>query len=291
MVYKAEIPPKRAYVGTTFDSTRWNEFQPRVGDTVVNTPPKSGTTWTQSILALLISGDPMVDAQTSMKSPWIDISIRDIAEVMARLEAQEHRRQVKSHTPFDGLPIWREVRYIAVYRHPIDVHFSFRKHVRNMNRDIHAEHFPEDLNESFRIFLEGEHDEGASLWSIVQHYRKTLALEPRENLIRLHYADMTRDLEGAVAKIADHVGISHSPDLLAELVDAARFDNMKANADRFTPSAGQEFWQKDAGFFDSASSNKWVGRLTEEQLGAYDARISSLLGEEERKWLEWGNDA
>jgi len=285
---KAPIPAQRAYIGNISDSTRWNDFQPRVGDIVVNTPPKAGTTWTQSILALLISGDPLVDAQTAMKSPWIDIHVREIAEVIARLEAQDHRRHVKSHTPFDGLPIWSELRYIAVYRHPIDIHFSYRSHVRNMNRDIEGALMPEDLAESFAIFVEGDHDDAASLWSIINHYRNTLALEPRENLIRLHYADMTRDLDGAVARIAEHVGISHPPELMAQLVDAARFDSMKANAHRFTPSAGQNFWQKDAGFFDSATSNKWEGKLSEAQLAAYDARISSLLGDSERLWLEWG---
>lgn len=124
------VPPEpalRDYKDTLTDSRRWGAFTPRDGDIVVSTPPKCGTTWTQAILAMLITGDPLVDAQTSMKSPWIDISFRDVAEVMARLEAQEHRRQVKTHTPFDGVPYWPQMRYITVYRHPIDVHFSFSK--------------------------------------------------------------------------------------------------------------------------------------------------------------------
>jgi len=286
---RPQIAPIRDYLGEVTDSTRWRAFSPRVGDIVVNTPPKAGTTWTQSILALLISGDPEVDAQTSMKSPWIDIKFRDLTEVMARLEAQEHRRQVKSHTPFDGLPIWSEVRYITVYRHPIDSHFSMRKHVQNMTHDIHSDHMPDDLNESFRIFVEGDHDEAASLHSIVEHYRNTVVLEPRENLMRLHYADMLRDLEGAVARIAAFVGISHPPELMAQLVDAARFDNMKANAHRFTPSAGQGFYHQDSGFFDSATSNKWEGKLSDDQLAAYEARVSDMLPEDERRWLEWGS--
>lgn len=286
----APEPAQRDYVDTLTDSTRWGAFSPRSGDIVVSTPPKSGTTWTQGILALLISGDPAVDAQTSMKSPWIDINIRDVAEVMARLEAQDHRRHVKTHTPFGGIPVWEELRYITVYRHPIDVHFSFRKHAANMKRELGAGLTSEDPSESFRIFLEGEHKEEASLFSIVEHYRGTLEREPRENLIRLHYADMLRDLTGAVARIAGHVGISHPPEVMAALVEAATFDSMKANANRFTPSAGQDFWRDDAAFFDSATSNKWEAKLTEADLAAYDARISTLLDPAERAWLEWGGD-
>ena len=64
---------------------------------------------------------------------------------------------------------------------------------------------------------------------------------------------------------------------------------MKANADRFTPSAGQGFWNSDAGFFDSASSNKWEGRLTEADLAAYGAVMDGALSPEDRRWLEWGS--
>ncbi|MGP6087686.1 sulfotransferase domain-containing protein [Antarctobacter jejuensis] len=288
MTHECE-PAQRSYQGDLTDSRRWDAFQPRAGDIVVSTPPKCGTTWTQAILAMLIAGDPLVDAQTSMKSPWIDINVRDLDEVMSRLEAQDHRRQVKTHTPFDGIPIWPHLRYITVYRHPIDVHFSFRKHVQNMAFDFGDEYYPDDLSEGFRLFLEGDHFDAVSLESILTHYRETLAREPRENLTRLHYADMTRDLPGTVARIAKHTGMTHPEPLLREVAEAAKFDNMKANANRFTPSAGQEFWRNDAEFFHSASSNKWEGKLTEDDLAAYEKRLSEALSPEDRHWLEWGS--
>ena len=282
-------PRQKSCVAEVSDSTRWDAFEPRPGDIVVTTPPKSGTTWTQSILAMLIAGDPAVNAETAYKSPWIDISIRSVEEVMERLAAQDHRRQVKTHTPFDGIPYWSGLRYISVYRHPIDVHFSFRKHNENMAMDALSDFFPEDIGEGFEMFLEGGYGDAASLSLIVQHYRCALELEPAENLIRLHYADMLRDLPGTVEAIAAHVGISHPPELIAQIVDAATFDSMKRNAHLYTPSAGKGFWQNDAGFFDSASSNKWVGKLSDAHLEAYDARMSELLTPEERAWLEWGS--
>ncbi len=287
MMIKPIEHAKTRYCSPISDSARWHAFEPRTGDIVVNTPPKSGTTWTQAILAMLIAADPEVDAQTSMKSPWIDICSRPLEDVMARLEAQEHRRQVKTHTPFDGLPYWNELRYIAVYRHPIDIHFSMRKHVRNMTSDIFDHLFSEDPSVSFRIFIEEQEGEG-SLQGIVTHYKESLARQSRENLLLLHYADMLRDLANAVDKIADHVGLSADPDLMSAIVDAAMFDRMKANAHRFTPSAGQGVWNQDAAFFDSGTSNKWEGQLTPDDLKAYDEVISALLSPDERDWLEWG---
>ncbi len=282
-------PARRRYGGKIADFSRWEIFAPRLDDIIVSTPTKSGTTWIQGILALLISGNPEVDADLTNKAPWLDISIPDVTEVMERLEAQTHRRQIKTHTPLDGIPIWSELRYISVYRHPIDVHFSFRKHVSNMNETVLQDCFPDDLSEGFAIFLEGEHRDGASLASIIDHYRSSLMFESHENFLRLHYADMLYDLRDAFRRIAAHVGISHPSELAEKLIQAATFKNMKANAERFALSAGQGFWNSDENFFDSASSNKWRGKLTEKDMEAYQARISTLLNSEEQRWLEWGN--
>ncbi len=283
-------PAARVFRDPVCDSTRWNAFRARAGDIVVTTPAKSGTTWTQGILAMLIAGDPQVDAELSMKAPWIDIKIRPLEEVMARLDAQEHRRQVKSHSPLDCIPWWAELHYITVYRNPIDMHFSSRKHMQNMSVDVGLTPLADDPRESFHAFLENA-DDHLGLPVLLDHYRATLARDGRENLLRLHYADMTRDLAGAVARIAAHTGLTQPPEVMAAIVEAARFDSMKANAARFTPSAGQGFWRSDAGFFDSARSNKWHGVLTEDDLAAYGAKVDAVLDTAERHWLEWGSGA
>lgn len=284
----AHEPALRFYSDRLTDSRRWTAYQPRDGDIVVSTPPKSGTTWTQGILAMLISGDPLVDAQTSLKSPWIDINTRDIAEVMARLDAQDHRRQVKTHTPFDGIPYWPQLRYITVYRHPIDVHFSFRAHVNNMPSGFAPELFPDDLSEGFRLFLEGDHLDAVSLEAILTHYRETLAREARENIMRLHYADMTRDLSTTVRRIAQHLGINHPTEVMEVITQSATFKSMKENAHRFAPAAGQNFWRTESEFFNTATSRKWEGKLTSDDLAAYETRISAALSASDRHWLEWG---
>ncbi len=102
---------------------------------------------------------------------------------------------------------------------------------------------------------------------------------------------MLANLDAAVARIAAHVGIDHPPELMAAVVNAATFESMKANAHRFTPSAGQDFWHREEGFFDSATSRKWEGQLTAEDLAAYESRMSDLLTSQERYWLEWGSGA
>jgi len=289
VMLRSPEPPKRHYDGKIADPARWNALEPRVGDIVVSTPTKSGTTWAQGILALLISGDPDVDAAISRDAPWIDINIPKQEEIIASLNAQTGRRQLKTHTPFDGIPLWPDLRYIAVYRHPIDVHLSFRRHVENMSQDVLEDIYPSDIHEGFRIFLEGNHRDGASLISIVDHYRSALTLAGRENFLCLHYADMTHNLASAFSQISEHVGISHPPSVMAKLINAVKFRSMKRSAERFAMSAREDFWRNDADFFDSGTSRKWIGLLSDDDIAAYDARMIELLNEDERQWLEHGN--
>ena len=48
--------------------------------------------------------------------PWFDGLIYDFAELSARPEAQSHRRNIKTHTPADGIPIVDTASYIVVSR-------------------------------------------------------------------------------------------------------------------------------------------------------------------------------
>ena len=86
------------------DSARWDGFDFRPGDIVISTPPKCGTTWTQMICALLVFQTTTFDQPLDLISPWLDMLTRERDDVVADLEAQTHRRFIKTHTPLDGLP-------------------------------------------------------------------------------------------------------------------------------------------------------------------------------------------
>jgi hypothetical protein len=65
-------------------------------------------------------------ARLPILSPWVDADLGlPASEVAEALAAQKGRRVVKTHTPADGFPIWEGVTVIAVYRHPLDVFFSY----------------------------------------------------------------------------------------------------------------------------------------------------------------------
>ncbi len=286
---------RKLYLGPLTDNRRWDMVNIRPDDVVVVTPPKCGTTWMQTIVALLLSGDPEVEPELATKMPWVDIRFREMSEVAERLEAMTHRRCMKSHTPMDGLPHHDCAQFICVFRHPLDAHFSYRRHLANIHMPFFSHWFPEDDTDgvTFRRFLdagaEGYDGDAAPLAHIIRHYKAALARAERPNVSMFHYADMTRDLPGTIARVADLLNITHPPHVFEQLVEAAGFDNMKAHAERFAPGGGTGFMKSDTDFFHSGTSGKWVDVLTDKEISAFDAVMDSCLTPEERAWLEYGS--
>src|SRR5947207_6536040 len=125
----------RRYRNLIMDSRRWDGFEFRVGDIVISTPSKCGTTWMQMICALLIFGDTRLPRPLTELSPWLDIQTDTIANVFAALAAQPHRRFIKTHTPLDGLPFDERVTYICVGRDPRAAAISSHQHLATMKRE------------------------------------------------------------------------------------------------------------------------------------------------------------
>src|SRR5579864_2036013 len=97
-------PALKRYRSVVSDSERWDGFVFRDDDIVISTPPKCGTTWMQMICALLIFQDPALPLPLTELSPWLHMQTAPAADVIAALEAQQHRRFIKTHTPLDGVP-------------------------------------------------------------------------------------------------------------------------------------------------------------------------------------------
>src|SRR4051812_49655293 len=85
------------------------------------------------ICALLVLGSPDLPARLAELSPWVDHTVEPVDDVFARLEAQRHRRFVKTHTPLDGIPLDHRATYVVVGRHPLDMAVSLYHHSANID--------------------------------------------------------------------------------------------------------------------------------------------------------------
>jgi aryl sulfotransferase len=105
-----------------FDSSRWNHVKLRDDDIIVATWAKSGTTLTQQMVAQLVSGGEDDGVAAMSSSPWVDVRfMMPLDALAAMLEAQTHRRCLKTHLPFEALPYSESVKYVYIGRDARDV--------------------------------------------------------------------------------------------------------------------------------------------------------------------------
>src|SRR3954453_3163365 len=116
---------RQVYRGIMTDGGRWDGLALRPGGIIIGPPRKGGTTWMQMLCALLVFDSAELDRPLSAISPWFDATTEDLDTVLAVLDAQQHRRFYKTHTPLDGIPFREDVTYICVGRAPRDVSVSF----------------------------------------------------------------------------------------------------------------------------------------------------------------------
>ena len=69
------LPATRRRQHVYDDSQRWERFTPRPDDIFITTPPKSGTTWMQGIVASLLWPHGDAPAPAFDLSPWLDARI------------------------------------------------------------------------------------------------------------------------------------------------------------------------------------------------------------------------
>ncbi|MGB5166412.1 MAG: sulfotransferase domain-containing protein [Woeseiaceae bacterium] len=288
-------PAVRSYRGSITDPLRWATWSPRKGDILVCTPPKCGTTWTQTMLAMLVNGSSDLSEKVPVLSPWVDADLGVSAdEVAATLAAQRGRRVVKTHTPADGFPIWDGVTVIAVYRHPLDIFFSLRKHQAN-KRVVKPDHpmslpVPDSIRRFVNEPVDRDDFDKDTLASLALHYSETVLSGRYPHLNVLHYSDMLRDGHRAVQDLARAAGIEAGAELIDQVAAATVFGAMKARAVDYAPVGGTGYWKSDAGFFDSASSGKWEGKLSPAEIDLFNTRLAELVPDEKaRTWLLAGD--
>jgi aryl sulfotransferase len=291
-----EVPTH--YRSVDEDSARWLGFPFRDGDIVISTRSKSGTTWAQMICALLVFGSPGLPAPLSELSPWLDWLITPRDEVVGRLSAQGHRRFIKTHTPLDGVPIDPRATYIVVARHPLDMAVSLYHQGDNLDHDRlrqltgHSEPVrPPSPRPPLREWLLSWIDQDVepnaqldSLPGVMWHLSDAWARRGEENIVLVHYDDLSTDLEGEMRRIAARLGISIPSQTWPELVEAATFDRMRARAPQLVPDPAGLF-KDNAAFFRRGRSGSGREVLTAEELAHYRDRATRLAPSDLVAWL------
>ena len=115
------------------NSTVWNDFKFRDDDIVIATYGKSGTTWMQQIVGAADLRGRRADRRLADFALARSAGVPPEASEAARIEAQTHRRFVKTHLPVDALVFSPRAKYLYIGRDGRDVLWSMYNHHANAN--------------------------------------------------------------------------------------------------------------------------------------------------------------
>ena len=301
--------PRRVhmYQNHSFDSTRWDHYTPRKDDIVIATSYKSGTTWMQNIVLQLLGVDaPSVHAV----SPWIDARVLfgPVDEMMERLDAQTHRRFVKTHLPLDALPFYPHVKYIVVGRDARDVFMSWWNHYAHYTDAFYArindtpgrvgEAMPRcshDIHEEWRSWItRGWFEwecEGYPQSGNLYHTQSWWNFRHLENIWFVHFNDLLADLEGENRRVAHFLEIERSEEAVTAVAQAVSFSALKTHASQ-DPSVGSDIWKGGMQtFFFKGTNGRWQGVLSQDELAMYEVTKAQVLTADCAQWLEQGRVA
>ena len=280
-----------------FDSTIWNDFQFRDDDIVIATYAKAGTTWVQQIVSqLLFNGEEGLEV--AEMSPWMDLRVPPKQVKLPAVEAQSHRRFVKTHLPVDALMFSPKARYVYIARDGRGVVWSMYNHHATAN-DLWYEALndtpgrvgppierpPESTRQYFLDWLEKD---GHPFWPFWESIRSWWAIRDLPNVKMIHFANLKADMPAEIRSIARFLDIPIDESKWDAIVEHCGFDYMKANATKSVPLGGA-FWEGGAQTFVHKGNNgRWRDILTAEDSGRYEARVVAELGEECAEWLATG---
>jgi aryl sulfotransferase len=281
-----------------FDSTIWNDFRFRDDDVIVATYGKSGTTWTQQILGQLLFGGAEGIAVAEV-SPWLDLRIPPKAVKLPAVEAQTHRRFLKTHLPVDALVFSPRAKYIFVARDGRDVAWSFYHHHANANDTWYAalndtpglvgeKIARPGVEEPAAYFRRWLAQDGYPFWPFWEVVRSWWDIRGLPNVMLLHYAELKADLPGSMRRIARFLDIAIDERSWDATVSHCTFDYMKAHAAESAPLGGI-FWDGGAEtFINKGVNGRWRDLLSAQDVKAYEDRALTELGPDCAKWLATG---
>jgi aryl sulfotransferase len=280
-----------------FDSTIWNDLRFRDDDIVISTYAKAGTTWMQQIVAQMLLG-PDPELAVAEMSPWLDLRVPPKEAKLPSVEAQTHRRFLKTHLPVDALVFSPQAKYLYIGRDGRDVLWSLHNHHLTANDSWY-----EALNDTpgrvgppigrpnpdiRQYWLEWLRNDGYPFWPFWENVRSWWAIRGLPNVLLVHYNDLKRDLPGQMRRIAGFLDIEVDAAAWPRIEEYCSFAWMKQNSTKSVPLGGA-FWDGGARtFINKGANRRWADTLTAADSAEYEAKAEQELGAECARWLADG---
>jgi aryl sulfotransferase len=192
----------------------------------------------------------------------------------------------KTHTPLDGIPLDMAV---SLY-HQIDNidHERLRALTGAPPPTVPAKPKPRPALRDWLVSWIGSdadpRESTDSLPGVMWHLSDAWARRQESNVMLIHYADLSSELDGQMRQIADRLGVSVPEQAWPSLVQAATFDHMKSRADELAPNRAG-ILKDNAAFFRRGRSGAGREMLNDKELAAYHTRCEKLAPSDLLAWL------
>jgi aryl sulfotransferase len=253
----------------------------------------------QIVSQMIFLGKP--DINVAEMSPWVDLRVPPKEVKLPAIEAQTHRRFLKTHLPVDALNFSPKAKYLYIARDGRDVVWSLFNHWSTANQGWYAAlnetpglvgdpipRPPEDVLTFWKQWLEND---GEPFWSFWENIKTLWAIKDLPNVMFIHFNDLKADMEGEMKNMAKFLEIDIPEDKWPTIVEHCTFTYMKDNAASCVPLGGA-FWEGGAStFIHKGTNGRWVDVLSEDDSKAYEKMAEEKLGKECADWLKHGSAA
>ncbi|XP_077998538.1 sulfotransferase 1A2-like isoform X1 [Glandiceps talaboti] len=233
----------------------------RDGDVIVVTYPKSGTTWTQEIVSLLLHNADMyaiTKENLMLRSPFMEFSVKlsfiewvlvqtfgrltallpkslsnlspilppEYLRILSGAEALKNYpspRYFKSHLPVHLTPkkAFNKAKIIYIARNPKDTAVSYYHFYRSTQV---LGFYKGPWEEFLQMFINKQLSYGDWFDHVIGWWK----YKDHPNVLYLKYEDMKKDPHKAVQQIAEHIDKPITDEFLNEIVDRTSFKSMKS---------------------------------------------------------------
>jgi aryl sulfotransferase len=194
----------------------WNDFPFRDDDIIIGTYAKSGTTCLQQMVSQLIFNG-RTDINVAELSLWIDMVVPPREIKFPAIEAQTHRRFLKTHLPVDALVYSPQAKYIYIARDGRDVLWSFYHHHSTFNKEGYAainnscspdvEKLQPPQHDIYEYFHEWLDRDGYPLWSFWENISSWWKIRDLPNMKLMHFSALKADMPGQIREIDTYLNI------------------------------------------------------------------------------------
>jgi len=200
-----------------------NKFYINDDDIIITTYPRSGTTWMQQIVHLLLNKGVQGERHLEICIPYIEraAALKGI-DIFSTMEG---RRAFKTHLPFTS-DLYRKnskAKFIYVVRNPMDCAVSnYFFYLNNYKITFHG-----NWDDFYNLFVNGDLFYGSWFDHVSEWWEKS---KIKDNILFIKYEDIHLDLSNIINRIADFIDITLTEDILNQIVSKTSFDYMKKDS-------------------------------------------------------------